>query len=197
MSNRRSRIVGLMFAVTVTFPMAVATDTADAAPADVIVQFGHPQPQPGGAANNVVTPEEVFVHKGGTVTFLVNGGGHGIAIYPVRKKTGQEDIAEDLCQAGCDATTANTQYVVTDRKGDVIIDTGTNPPSNRVNDPLDRLLSAGDGAFLVGSTPTTEGTQIQYRFQKKGRFPAICTNRNHFINDKMFGFINVVGGDLD
>lgn len=196
MNNRRARIVGLIFVATVTLPMAVSADNVDGAPADVIMQFGHTHPQPGGAANNIVAPEEVTINKGGTVTFVVNGGFHGIAIYPVSKQTVREDITEDLCQ-GCTLTAANNQYFVTDGKGDLIIDTGANPPSNRVDDPLDRLLSAGNGAFLVGSTPTTEGTQVQYRFEKTGRFLVICTNRGHFIIAGMFGFINVVGGDLD
>ena len=32
---------------------------------------------------HVVVPDEVTIAKGGTVTFMVNGGGHGVAIYPV------------------------------------------------------------------------------------------------------------------
>src|SRR5215510_6793591 len=64
------------------------------------------QPQPPGAGvpgspDNVSThfllPDDVTITKGGTVTFVVNGGGHGIAIHEVNKKTTREDIAAGLC----------------------------------------------------------------------------------------------------
>ena len=40
-------------------------------------------------ALQVVVPDDVAIQKGGTVTFIVNGPGHGIALYPVsgRAKT--------------------------------------------------------------------------------------------------------------
>jgi hypothetical protein len=199
MDNLRSIIVGFVLAVTLAFPMVVSADQVDGAPADVSVQFGQPPPAVPPAAH-VLIPNDVAVNKGGTATFTVLGGGHGIAIYPVSRNTVREDIEEDLCQGGptvCNNTitlTDNLQYQVTDGKGDLIIDTGTNPPSNRVNDPIDRLLYAGGGQFLNG---TVSGTQVQYRFEKTGRYLVICINRNHFINDWMFGFVDVVGGDLD
>jgi len=73
---------------------------------DATVQFAMHQPQPPGAGvpgspDNVSThflnPEDVTILKGGTVTFVVNGGGHGIAIHEVNKKTTREDIAANLC----------------------------------------------------------------------------------------------------
>src|SRR5262245_7960238 len=73
---------------------------------DATVQFAMPQPQPPGAGvpgspDNVSThfllPDEVTILKGGTVTFVVNGGGHGIAIHEVNKKTTRADVAAGLC----------------------------------------------------------------------------------------------------
>src|SRR5262245_19639621 len=73
---------------------------------DATVQFAMPQPQPPGAGipgspDNVSThfllPDDVTITKGGTVTFVVNGGGHGLAIHEVNKKTTRADIAADLC----------------------------------------------------------------------------------------------------
>jgi len=73
---------------------------------DATVQFAMPQPQPPGAGvpgspDNVSThfllPDDVTIVKGGTVTFVVNGGGHGIAIHEVDKKTTRADVAGDLC----------------------------------------------------------------------------------------------------
>jgi len=74
-----------------------------AASQTTIVNFGQPQlqtpdPAPVGAAvTHFLDPEEVTIQKGSSITFVVNGGGHGIAIHPVSKKTTRADIAEDLC----------------------------------------------------------------------------------------------------
>ena len=74
---------------------------------DATVHFAMPQPQsaaagspgtPDNASTHFLLPDDVTIKKGGTVTFVVNGGGHGIAIHEVNKKTTREDIAEDLCQ---------------------------------------------------------------------------------------------------
>jgi len=237
---------------------------------DATVQFAMPQPQPPGAGvpgtpDNVSThfllPDEVTIVKGGTVTFVVNGGGHGLAIHEVSKKTTRGDIAADLCDgtnhetgpgnesadriarnAVCNATivtpvviggvavnvtgTNNLDFVIRDAKGNVVIDPGFNvnaPPvvfnNPRLDDPMSspRLLatsgaSPGDvnnpaaiagnraGAFLTGTTLTpapAPGNRIQVQFTRTGRFLVICMNRAHAINDHMFGFVTVVGGDDD
>src|SRR5262245_32072616 len=97
---------------------------------DAVVNFGQGQPgNPGGPPTHFLDPDDVTIRQGGTVTFIVNGGGHGVAIYPVAKKTTREDIAEDLCQGGateadrvgralvCNAATVNLAYTITDRTG--------------------------------------------------------------------------------
>ena len=144
-------------------------------------------------------PNEVTITKGGTVTFEINGVGHGIAIYPVSWTTDRQDIEENLCQPDptvCDpqgAATANLRYFITDGRGHLVIDTETNPPSNRVNDPEDRLLYAGGPVFFTGrAAADAVAPQVQYRFEKTGRYLVICTDRFHLINDRMFGFVNVV-----
>jgi len=107
----------------------------------------------------------------------------------------------------CGTTTfANGEHQIVDGKGNLVIDTGTNPPVVRVDDPTDRLLATATivvesngtlipGAFHTGTlpgTPPTPGTQIQDRFEKTGRYLVVCMNRNHYLNDWMFGFIDVV-----
>ena len=210
------------------------------------VQFAMRQPQPAdagvpGSPGNVSThflnPEDVTIIKGGTVTFVVNGGGHGIAIHEVDKKTTRADIAADLCDgnnnetgpgneaadriarsAVCNAATgtANLAVVIDDAKGNVIIEPGANVANSnpRLDDPASsvRLLatsgaSPGDvdnpaaiagnkaGAFVAGTTATAPGNRFQVQFTKTGRYLVICMNRAHAINDHMFGFVNVVGGD--
>ena len=72
-------------------------------------------------------------------------------------------------------------------------------PDNRVWSEPGRLMSAGGQQFLNGGTipagATSNGQLITYRFLKTGRYLVICMNRVHFLNDWMFGFVNVVGGD--
>ena len=191
------------------------------APQDVVVEFGAPQPQPTPAsASHILAPDDVDVREGGTVTFVVNGGGHGIAIYPVSRDTTREDISADLCQGGeavCNATapttdpenpvgTQNLRYRIHDGRHRLIVDTDTGAHQPRVDDPTRRLLSSSGtipgapvtaGAFLVGTTPTATGNRIQYRFTQTGRFLVICQNRGHLLNDWMFGFVNVVREDGD
>jgi hypothetical protein len=61
------------------------------------------------------------------------------------------------------------------------------------------LLSAGGRQFLNGGTipagANSDGQLVTYQFQKTGRYLVICMNRSHSMNDWMFGFVNVVGGD--
>lgn len=115
--------------------------------------------------------------------------------------TTRDDIAADLCQGGtavCNpaAGTANLQYIIRDHKGDVVIDSGTNPPLNRLNDLNHVLLSADGSVFLTGTTPTNSASNsVEYRFTKTGRYLVICMNRSHAIDDWMFGFVTVVGHD--
>jgi len=271
-SHRTSIIVAAVMAA-LAFPAVGRADDKDnkgkvEAVQDATVHFAMPQPQPPGAGvpgspDNVSThfllPNDVTIRKGGTVTFVVNGGGHGIAIHEVNKKTTREDVAADLCDgnnhetgAGNEAVdrisrsavcngaavtsvvingatvnvtgTNNLDFIVTDAKGNVIIDPGFNVPAlglvnPRLDDPTSspRLLatsgaSPGDknnpaaiagnraGAFLTGTALTpapAPGNRIQVQFTRTGRFLVICMNRAHAINDHMFGFVSVVGGDDD
>ena len=163
-----------------------------------------------------LTPEEVTVEKGGEVTFQIHNGGHAMAILEVSKNTTRDDIGQLLCQGTdpetianpadhvCDLSNANAnaEHMITDGKGDVVIVASENVtnvhPDNRVWYPPGRLMSAGGVQFLNGGTvPTgtgpTGGQLITYRFLKTGRYLVHCMNRVHFLNDWMFGFVNVVG----
>ena len=229
MKSGQAILVAAGLALAVAFPLAGRGDDdkdkdkdKKRAPQDVVVQFGAPQPQPSPAsATHFLDPDDATVRKGGTVTFVVNGGGHGIAIYPVSKNTTREDISEDLCQGGpavCNGAapttdpanpvgTQNLAYKIVDGKHHLVIDTDTGAHQPRVDDPSQRLLATSGtipnapvtaGAFLAGTTPAPAvGNRIQYRFPKTGRFLVICMNRGHLLNDGMFGFVNVVGGGDD
>lgn len=163
-----------------------------------------------------LTPEEVTIEKGGEVTFQVHGGGHAMAILEVSKNTTRDEIGQLLC-AGDDPSTiadpsahacnlsaqADDEHTITDGKGDVVIVASRNVtnahPDNRVWSPPGRLMSAGGFQFLNGGTipagPTSNGQLITYRFLKTGRYLVHCMNRVHFLNDWMFGFVNVTGPD--
>jgi len=143
---------------------------------DAVVQFAHlvtPAPPAGslaGTLTHFLNPDDVTIRKGGTVTFVVNNGGHGIAIYPVDKKTTRDDIAEDLCQGPpgtaesdraarftvCGGPQANLNYDITDAKGDLIIRTGANVNNSnpRVDDPTNRLLGTSGRVPTCGPGQT-------------------------------------------
>ena len=300
MKHRRTILVGaLALAMAVAVPMIGRAHDKDkdkdgdkdraVAVQDATVHFGQhqaqtPEPNPptgngaGGAVTHFLFPEDVTIVKGGTVNFIVNGGGHGIAIHSVSKKTTRADIAEDLCDGNAHETgegneiadrkarflvcnnvaatptnpappgllpptpavidgvpvlvagTSNLDYTITDEKGDTVIQSGFNvnlpavgttpailKNNPRLDDPASsvRVLatsgaSPGDtlnpaaiaanraGAFLAGSiNPATAGVRIQVQFPRSGRYLVICMNRGHSLNDHMFGFVNVVGGDDD
>jgi len=163
-----------------------------------------------------LTPEEVTVVKGGQVTFQIHGGGHALAIYEVSKNTTREKIGQFLCfgpdphdtpdtnALACNLSTANAnaQHIVGDGKGNVVIvadavvsATPTSLEETRVWFEPGRLMSAGGNQFLNGGTvpagPDGNGQLITYRFLKNGRYLVTCMNRTHFLNDWMFGFVNV------
>ena len=162
-----------------------------------------------------LTPEEVTVEKGGQVTFQIHGGGHAFAIYEVSKNTTRDELGQFLCQGAdpdeiddpkghrCNllASNADAAHIVEDGKGNVVLVAEQNVtnahPQNRVWSEPGRLMSAGGMQFLSGGTipagPTSNGQLVTYRFLKTGRYLVLCMNRVHFLNDWMFGFVNVTG----
>jgi hypothetical protein len=86
---------------------------------------------------------------------------------------------------------ANDNHIISDGKGDVVIISGVNndpasaPPINQVSYEPGRLMS---------DSAAGNATIDSYRFLKTGRYLVACKNRTHFLNDWMFTFVNVVGG---
>jgi hypothetical protein len=164
-----------------------------------------------------LTPEEVTIEKGGEVTFQIHGGGHAMAILEVSKNTTRDDIGQFLCP-GTDPKTiadptqhtcnlsgpnADAEHMIEDGKGNVVLVASRNVtnahPDNRVWYVPGRLMSVGGMQFLNGGTipagMTSNGQLITYQFLKTGRYLVHCMNRTHFLNDWMFGFVNVTGLD--
>jgi hypothetical protein len=103
MQRRRPIVViSITLALIITSAIVARTDAksqGNTAPGDTVVAFGEPHPQSSlSQFAHILVPDDVTIQKGGTVTFVVNGGGHGIAIYPVSKDTTREDITRQLCQ---------------------------------------------------------------------------------------------------
>jgi hypothetical protein len=169
-----------------------------------------------------LTPEEVTILKGGAVTFQIHGGGHAMAIYEVSKDTTRDEVGQFLCpgddpseiadvldhrcrpnaNGGIGNTNAAAEHLIADGHGDVVIVASPNVtnqhPDNRVWYEPGRLMSAGGQQFLLGDAvgpPPVQGQLLSYAFLKTGRYLVICMNRSHFLNDWMFGFVNVVGGE--
>jgi hypothetical protein len=158
-----------------------------------------------------LTPEETTIDKGGEVTFQIHGGGHGLTIYEVSKDTTRNDIGQFLCPGAdpstivdptshaCNlsATNADASHVIeVGHNGTLVVAPGgPTHPDNRVWVVDGRLMSAGGMQFLNGGTvpagPTSNGQLVTYRFLKDGRYLVTCMNRVHFLNDWMFGFVNV------
>src|SRR5262245_40422971 len=162
----------------------------------VAVNFGQAQPQTpdpapvAAAVTHFLNPEEVTVNKGGSVTFIVNGGGHGIAIHPVDKKTTRADIAADLC----DGTNNETGNNILDRRNRAAVCNGTVVTSVMINgvavnvtgtQNLDYTITDADDdviihtGFNVATTtppivnPRVDDTEHTVRhFATSGRAPA-------------------------
>ena len=154
-----------LFASLVVVRAGDGKDKDAKAPLNATVEFAMAQPQPPAAgtpgtpdnsSTHFLTPDDVTIAKGGSVTFVVNGGGHGLAIHPVSKNTTRAGIAEQLCNLGgfadaqrrernatCNGTivthlvdvngtpttvtgTDNLNYEIVDGKGNTIIVTGFN-----------------------------------------------------------------------
>jgi plastocyanin len=93
----------------------------------IVVHFGQAQPQTpdaapvGAAVTHFLTPNDLTIKKGQAVNFVVNGGGHGIAIHSVSKNTTRQDIAEDLC----DGATPEDPDPIVDRRNRAAVCNGT------------------------------------------------------------------------
>jgi plastocyanin len=206
-SQMRALTLSLMFGVTVALSSAAPVEAQSQLLSNTtVINFGpvNSTAPPMSAPLHVVVPDEVTIAKGETVTFMVNGGGHGVAIYPVSAHTTRADIIAGLCTTGpgCGLPASQAAFLVKDHKGDVIIDipadTTVPPIFDYAPGRAFGVIGGIPGPFLNGApglaTPPAQGVRFQYQFEKTGRFLVICMNRVHSISDHMFGFVTVVGG---
>jgi plastocyanin len=190
--GRTSLVMIAVLAAALAFPAIGRADDKQKRRAvrNAVVQFGAPQPQtpdgtappPGslaGAVTHFLAPDDVRIRQGGTVTFVVNGGGHGIAIHPVSRNTTRADIAKDLCDGienegdrasrftFCNGTivtgvgtivgTQNLAYEITDGREKLVIDVPQNVgnANPRVDDATHthRLLATSGRVPVLGASP--------------------------------------------
>jgi len=177
-------VIAVMAALTVVGRADDKDKDKNKAATDAFVQFGElvtPAPAAGslaGTLTHFLLPDDVTIRQGGTVTFVINGGGHGVAIHRVNKKTTREDIAEDLCQGGandadragrfvvCNGTvvtggivgTQNLAYQITDGKENLVIDVPQNIANNNPRlddaDSSERLLATSGRSRACGPGET-------------------------------------------
>ena len=194
MTGRRLLIAATVLFVGASLTTAVRAKDGDkdnnkaAAVMDAVVDFGQPQPQgTPAAATHFLQPVggqpdgTTTIFRGGTVTFRVNGGAHGVSVYPVTKNTTRENILAAMCQnrsailpgggtdPNCGADFLNGPHTITDGDGTVLLQIGTNLPIARVDDPEHIMMGAtalipngvdangnptfAAGAFHQGTTP--------------------------------------------
>ena len=147
-------VFGVALALTLALPTIGWTDGNDQVQPipHAVVDFGQPPPQGAPASTTHflqpvggVKDGEVTIFKDGTVTFRVNGGGHGVAVYKVNKNTTRDDIigttADGLCptRSGCAAAFIGAAHTLRDAGGNVVLEVGTNPPVGRMDD-AERIL---------------------------------------------------------
>jgi plastocyanin len=120
------------------------------------------QPPPPPTNNHQLLPFEVTIRAGGSVMFVI-AGLHQILVYD--DGTRPEDIST--------ATTTPTKGVPA---GLPLIDF-----------PTGRIYRGPDPSLL----PSLDRTEAVH-FPEPGRYLVICGIRGHFVNDDMFGYVQVV-----
>jgi hypothetical protein len=124
-------------------------------------------------------PNRVKIKAGGAVNFII-GGFHQPIVYD--DGTQPEDI--DVDQTPPTTTTGPTPSPAV-----VLID----DPINRIYRGQDPSLQPLERASSLKPTPEFLQDRVEaVFFPKPGKYLVICGIRGHFVNDGMFGFVNVL-----
>ena len=130
-----------------------------------------PGPPPGNG--HLVIPQRVTVKVGGTVNFII-AGVHQVIVYAPGKRPEDVNTAAVRPMQGL-------------------------PGPPLINDTVDRIYAGKDPSTLHGGPPTPT-IPLQDRvevvqFHQKGLHLVICGVLPHFVNDDMYGWVQVVGDD--
>jgi hypothetical protein len=135
-------------------------------------------PAAGVGNNNELLPNVVKIRQGDSVSFVISGG-HVVAVYDDGTQPG--DIGSAI-EPNCAFPLPSSGI--------------TNPcsPVNAASVPVaGGILSDSNkriyrGAFL--NLVRRDGVEV-VKFTKPGTYLVICARTNHFVNDGMFGFVQV------
>jgi hypothetical protein len=127
--------------------------------------------------NHQLIPNDVTIKAGGSVNFII-GGFHHPTVYD--NGTQPEDI------------NVNTPTPPTTTRGPNPFPTVAliDDPTNRIYRGLDPSLQPLDLSGAFGQ----DRVEVVW-FPKPGLYLVICGIRGHFVNDGMFGFVNVLPND--
>jgi hypothetical protein len=156
-------------------PLATATVSFGQWRTDVPLDRYPPQPPippPPPGNGHLVIPHEVTIKVGGTVNYII-AGFHEVIVYA--PGTQPEDIATGLTRPS----------------------QGVPAGIPLINDPNNRLFAGEDPSTVHGGPPTPTTPLLDrvevVQFSQKGRHLVICGVLPHFVIDKMWGWVNVVG----
>jgi len=134
----------------------------------------------GGVGNNhELIPNIATIRAGGAVNFVISGG-HVVTVYD--DGTQPEDIGSAI-EPNCAFPLPTSGITV------------PCSPINAAGNPVaGGTLSDSDGRIYRGtflnSVARRDGVEV-VKFSKPGTYLVICARKNHFVNDKMFGFVTV------
>jgi plastocyanin len=155
-------------------PLATATMSFGAWRTDLTPPTDrHANPQPSPSINwHPVTPHQVTIEAGGTVNFLI-AGLHQIAVYDNGIQPSDVDVS---------ASPPDAPNLIDDPNGRIY--RGLNPVPLRT-------------AVAVGTPPVIQYVALRDRvevvnFASAGTYLVICTVRPHFVEDHMWGWVNVL-----
>jgi plastocyanin len=187
MNSARTSIITATVAAALAFPAVAAVggnggnDGNQAAAEAVVVHFGQAQPQTpdpappagvGAAVTHFLTPNDLTIKKGQAVNFVVNGGGHGIAIHSVSKDTTREDIAQDLC----DGTTPENADPIVDRRNRAAVCNGTAVTTATINGASVLVTGTQNLDYTITDGKDAAAIHTGFNLPIPGTTPPLTTN---------------------
>ncbi len=138
-------------------------------------RYGAQPPGPPYGNGHLVIPQQATVKVGGTVNFII-AGVHQVIVYAPGKRPDDVNTAAVRPAQG----TPNGMPAL-------------------INDTVDRLYAGEDpttlhSAFGFPGNPLLDRVEV-VQFHQKGMHLVICGVLPHFVNDKMYGWVKVVGDD--
>lgn len=130
-------------------------------------RFTVPNPAPELNRNlHQLIPNTVTIKADGTVNYIF-AGLHVIAIYDDGTQPGEINVND--------------------------LEAGITTAGGVIKDPTNRIYRGWNAINIPGTQPRERVDVVQ--FSKPGTYLVICALRNHFVDDKMFGFVRVLPGE--